>query len=95
MKPSGTWLVRQDSRALQQWGETFKCPQQPRDTRNRPGCALHLLEKVAMDTKHRLDQMSSLEATWTLMSKHLFRKGCNWSQVGGSLNLNKFEHSNS
>ena len=63
MKLGVTWLVRQGSRALQQWGETSKCPQQLRDAGNMLGCALHLLEMVAMDTKHQLDQMLSLEAT--------------------------------
>ena len=81
MKPGGTWLVGQDSRALQQWGETSKCPQELRDAGNRLGCALHLLEKVAMDTKHQLDQMLSLEETWTLIGKHLFGKDCSLSQV--------------
>ena len=80
MKPGGTWLVGQGSRALQRWGETSKRPQQPRDARDKPRCALHLLEKVAMDTKHQLSQMLSLEATRTLIGRHLVGKGCSWSQ---------------
>ena len=62
------------------WGETSKCPQQLRDAGNRLMCALYLFEKVAVDTKHQLDQMLSLKATWTLIGQHLFGKDCSWSQ---------------
>ena len=75
MELGNTWLVGQGSRTLQQWGETSKCPLQPMDAGNRPGCTLHLLEKGGNGHKSSVGPISKPRSNFDTHGKAPFQEG--------------------